>query len=303
MSFSNQAGDHVDTDEVISRELEIAGIEVISQNCFRKEEADVKSRIKGTLHGWLFERAWTYWVATGPGLDVETAVQLHKEYGSAVRVNGDGTSPCPRECYKGLGSGFYHVDDQQGLIALADAIRQVVKATREATDAPYAEQDHIGEEIEKKFLVRSGWRAQVTYSAKIRQGYLNSNPMRTVRVRIQDDRAVLTIKGLSDASGERCPELNKRISLAEAAFMFDLCEPGVIDKTRHFVPVGNYVFEIDEFGGANAGLIVAEISFKAQGEDHPRPEWLGEEVTKRAEYKNSALAKKPYSTWSDAQKG
>jgi adenylate cyclase len=91
--------------------------------------------------------------------------------------------------------------------------------------------------------------------------------------------------------------MNKKLTLEEANFMFELCEPGIIDKTRHYIPSGEHLFEVDEFSGENEGLVLAEISFKMQGEDFVRPEWLGEEVTGRREYYNSSLAKRPFKTW------
>ena len=297
MAFPNKAGAHPDNDDVLRQELSDAGIEVHSLGFLLNNPGEVKTSIRGSLHGWDFERAWSYWVATGPGIDADTAEALHESHGNTVRVGGHCASPSPREHFEGLGCGFYHVDDQNGLNALAEAIKSVVKASAPDPGQKYAEQNSIGDEIERKFLVKDGWRSLVESCATLRQGYLNSDPARTVRVRIQDGRAVQTIKGLSDESGERRPELNKKLTLAEADFMLELCEPGMIDKTRHFLPSGKHLWEIDEFHGENSGLVVAEISFKTQGEDFIKPEWLGDEVTGRREYYNSYLAKHPFSTW------
>ncbi|WP_122531510.1 MULTISPECIES: CYTH domain-containing protein [Pseudomonas] len=297
MTFPNMAGHHPDIDSVLRQELTQAGIEVHSLQFLLNGKSEVNTSIRGSLHGWEFERSWSYWVATGPGIDADTADALHNTHGNTVRIGGHCGSPSPREFFQGLGCGHYHVDDQQGLKALADAILSVVKANAPDSSQKYAEQNSIGDEIERKFLVKDGWRPQVESSSTLCQGYLNSDPARTVRVRIQDGRAVQTIKGLSDESGEKRPELNKKLTLAEADFMLDLCEPGMIDKTRHYIPAGEHLWEIDEFHGANEGLVVAEISFKTQGEDFLRPEWLGEEVTGRLEFYNSYLAKHPFNSW------
>lgn len=297
MNFPNMAGDHPSVDDVLRKELQEAGIEIHSLE-FLRGKGEVKTAIRGDLFGWDFERAWGYWIAKGPGIDADTAEMLYATHGNTVRINGDCTSPNPRVAVKGLGCGYYHVDDQDGLNALVRAIESVVQANSHDPAHKYAEQNSIGDEIERKFLVKDGWREQVECSSILRQGYLNSNPARTVRIRIQDGRAVQTIKGLSDDSGEKRPELNKKLSLEEAEFMLQLCEPGMIDKTRHFVPTAEHLWEIDEFHGDNNGLIMAEISFKTQGEDFVRPEWLGEEVTGRPEYYNSSLAKHPFRAWS-----
>jgi CYTH domain-containing protein len=300
MGFLNRAGNHPDNDAILTQELTLAGIEVFSHEFLRKENNEVVTSVRGHLHGWEFVRSWRYWEAKGPGLDVETAEALHATHGHSVRVDGHGACPSPREHFKGLACGFYHIDDQEGLNALARTLQQLVAASSPGPAAAFAETNSVGKEIERKFLVKSGWREQIEHSAAIRQGYLNSNPERTVRVRVQDGRGVLTIKGPSDESGEECPEMNKQLTLEEANFMFALCEPGGIDKTRHFIRHAGHLFEVDEFWGENEGLVVAEISFKTKGEDFTRPEWLGEEVTGRAEYYNSSLAKRPYKHWGAA---
>ena len=120
-------------------------------------------------------------------------------------------------------------------------------------------------EIERKYLVTSMAFLDVYQTSNtIAQGYLNSNPERTVRIRIKSDKGFLTIKGIGNASGATRFEWEKGIPIDEALLLLELCEPGVIDKTRFEVKAGKHVFEIDEFYGENAGLIVAEIELQSE---------------------------------------
>ena len=162
-------------------------------------------------------------------------------------------------------------------------------------------------ETEKKFLVLDdGFKAQAVKSYRIRQGYLAHDSGRTVRVRIRDEKGFLTIKGPSIIPGSR-PEWEKEISLQEAEDLFALCKPGSVDKTRWIVPAGGSAgsptgpstrfFEVDEFHGENAGLVMAEIELGSPDEPFERPSWLGEEVTDDKRYYNGYLAEHPYKTW------
>lgn len=126
--FANKAGDHEDTDKLLISELEAAGIEVMQLDLLRKYSAEVKSSVRGNLYGWTFERAWYYWRCSGPGIDVVAAEKLHAQHGKTVRVDGHCGCPSPREWFKGLACGNYHVDDADGLKALADTIRAIVDA-------------------------------------------------------------------------------------------------------------------------------------------------------------------------------
>ena len=156
----------------------------------------------------------------------------------------------------------------------------------------------MGQEIERKFLVKGDFRSAITRETRITQGYLSSVPERTVRARIKGDKGFLTIKGIGSASGASRFEWEREISKEEADSLLEICEPGVIDKTRFIVPEKSGLsFEVDEFYGENEGLTVAEIELPA--EDHPfdKPEWLGEEVTGDARYYNSMLMKNPYKSW------
>lgn len=153
-------------------------------------------------------------------------------------------------------------------------------------------------EIERKYLVRDhGWQTAFAERQYLKQGYLSQDPDRTVRVRVADDGAWLTIKGRS--AGASRLEYEYPIPLAEAHEMLDvLCKgQGIIEKHRYRVPHGAHVWEVDVFEGENAGLIVAEIELQAPEEAFEIPDWIGEEVTHEARYFNSQLAQRPFCTW------
>lgn len=151
-------------------------------------------------------------------------------------------------------------------------------------------------EIERKFLVTSGcWRAGATSSRRIVQGYLASDPARSVRIRIAGDEAWLTIKGA--ATGISRAEFEYPVPAADAGEMLALCLPGVIEKIRHLVPHHNQLWEIDEFLGDNAGLIIAEIELDAPDQAIAHPPWAGRDVTHDPRYLNANLAKHPYRQW------
>lgn len=152
-------------------------------------------------------------------------------------------------------------------------------------------------EIERKFLVNGDFKAEVESSQRITQGYLSSIPERTVRVRIKGDRGFITIKGIGSASGASRYEWEKEIPVDEVNELLELCEPGVIDKTRYLVASGAHTFEVDEFYGDNDGLTVAEVELSSEDEDFDRPQWLAEEVTGDVRYYNSMLMKDPFKTW------
>jgi adenylate cyclase len=153
------------------------------------------------------------------------------------------------------------------------------------------------QEIERKFLVKGDFKPTATKSTRITQGYLSSVPERTVRVRIKGDKGFITIKGIGNESGASRFEWEKEIPIAEAEALLQLCEPGVIDKTRFLAPVGKHTYEVDEFYGDNEGLTVAEVELASIDEQFDKPEWLGEEVTGDAKYYNSMLMKHPYKKW------
>lgn len=155
----------------------------------------------------------------------------------------------------------------------------------------------MAQEIERKFLVQGEFKSQAFQAERIIQGYLSSQPERTVRVRIRGDRGFLTIKGKSSENGLSRYEWEKEIPLAEALELMSLTEPGRIDKTRYLVRKGKHIFEVDEFYGENEGLILAEIELKDENEVFEKPEWLGTEVTGDLRYYNAMLTGHPFTTW------
>ncbi len=156
----------------------------------------------------------------------------------------------------------------------------------------------MGIEIERKFLVvGDGWRAApaVPYA----QGYLNRDKRRTVRVRIAEGDAWLTIKGQN--AGATRAEFDYPIPVADAEQLMALCDGPLVRKTRRRIEHAGHVWEIDEFQGDNAGLVVAEIELPAEDAPFERPPWLGTEVTHDARYFNSSLAAEPFSTWPESR--
>jgi len=155
----------------------------------------------------------------------------------------------------------------------------------------------MGQEIERKFLVKGDFKPYVKKSLRIVQGYLSSVPERTVRVRIKGDKGYITIKGFGNRSGASRFEWEKEIPEEDVQNLLKICEPGIIDKTRHLVQVGRHTYEVDEFYGENQGLILAEVELQSENEAFEKPDWLGEEVTGDVKYYNSMLKKHPYTKW------
>lgn len=153
-------------------------------------------------------------------------------------------------------------------------------------------------EIERKFLVLDDSYKQLSYgSSHIMQGYICSERGRTVRVRIRDERAYLTIKGPSMNGGLSRYEFEREIPFADAQQMMRFCEPGIIDKTRWLVKSGPHTFEVDEFHGENNGLVVAEVELSSEEEAFEKPHFIGKEVTGDRRYYNSQLRANPYCNW------
>ncbi len=155
----------------------------------------------------------------------------------------------------------------------------------------------MAQEIERKFLVKGDYKKETFKETRITQGYLSSVPERTVRVRVKGDKGFITIKGKGSVSGASRYEWEKEIPVAEVNELLELCEPGIIDKTRSLVKAGEHTFEVDEFYGENEGLTVAEVELSSEDEAFVKPEWLGEEVTGDVKYYNSMLMKNPYKSW------
>lgn len=155
------------------------------------------------------------------------------------------------------------------------------------------------QEIERKFLIHGDFKKDACKATRITQGYLNSSPERTVRVRIKGEKGFITIKGVGDATGVARFEWEKEIPVEEAQALLKLAEPGVIDKTRYLVKSadGLHTWEVDEFHGANEGLTMAEIELSSIDEAFDKPSWLGEEVTGDPRYYNSSLKNHPYKDW------
>ena len=153
-------------------------------------------------------------------------------------------------------------------------------------------------EIERKFLVTStDFISESSFSNRIVQGYLNSHPERTVRIRIKGNKGFITIKGKGNKSGTTRFEWEKEIPVEEAQQLMHLCEKGTIDKTRYEIQSGNHVIEVDVFYGENEGLIMAEIELSSESETFLKPEWLGEEVTNDVRYYNGYLSEHPFKSW------
>lgn len=153
------------------------------------------------------------------------------------------------------------------------------------------------QEIERKFLVNGEFKQLAYNCTHIEQGYFKTDPGRTVRIRIRDDKGYLTIKGPSGNDGLSRYEFETEIPMDDAKEMMALCMPGQIIKNRYLVRSGEHTVEVDEFLGDNEGLVVAEIELKSEDEQYEKPKFLGIEVTGVACYYNKYLAKHPYSTW------
>jgi CYTH domain-containing protein len=152
----------------------------------------------------------------------------------------------------------------------------------------------MAKEIERKFLVKDDtWRD--VKGVKYRQGYLSSVKERTVRVRTMEDKGYLTIKGI--AVGATRMEFEYEIPRKDADILLGICEQPLIEKNRYTIAHDGFVWEVDEFFGDNSGLIVAEVELASEGQEFPRPDWVGEEVTGDPRYFNSNLIKNPYMHW------
>jgi adenylate cyclase len=152
-------------------------------------------------------------------------------------------------------------------------------------------------EIERKYLVvNDKWKPFVEHEARLKQGYLAALPGITVRVRMVDEQALLTIKG--ETTGISRLEYEYAIPLSDAREMLErLVADGAIDKTRYRVRCGEHVWDLDRFHGDNEGLILAEIELQSEREAFQLPDWVGEEVSRDPRYYNANLIKRPYRGW------
>lgn len=149
----------------------------------------------------------------------------------------------------------------------------------------------MGFETERKFLVKGEFRHLATSSSTIIQRYLAKDPEKTIRIRIADDKAWLTIKGKPMDGSITRGEWEIPLEKSEALEIMDLCLPGKIEKTRYLVPDNGHVFEVDVFHDKNEGLVIAELELDSDDETYEIPAWLGDEVTGDRRYYNSWLAK------------
>ncbi len=154
------------------------------------------------------------------------------------------------------------------------------------------------QEIERKFLVKrdGAFKTEASSRSVIAQGYMDVNGA-TVRVRLRDDKAFLTIKGPSRDGGLSRYEFEREIPLADAREMLKLCRGGIVEKVRYLVPCGGHTFEVDEFTGTNEGLLFAEVELRSADEPFDKPSWLGPEVTGDRHFYNKNLLRNPYPQW------
>jgi len=155
-----------------------------------------------------------------------------------------------------------------------------------------------GLEIERKFLVADceAYKRAATESSHIQQGYIPAQGA-TVRVRLRDEKAYLTIKSPSKNGGLTRYEFEIEIPTSDAQELLKLCSGGVVDKRRYLVPCGEHVFEVDEFYGLNEGLVVAEVELSSENESFEKPDFIGREVTGDPRFRNSSLLRRPFCLW------
>ena len=157
-------------------------------------------------------------------------------------------------------------------------------------------------EIERKFLVTGEFNQFAYHHSHIEQGYFATDPGRTVRIRIRDEKAYLTIKGPSVNEGLSRYEFETEIPVDDAKMMMTMCMPGQIVKDRYLIRSGKHIVEVDEFAGDNEGLVIAEIELESEDEAYMKPDFLGKEVTGDVRFYNKYLSKHPYNSWNDTDK-
>lgn len=159
----------------------------------------------------------------------------------------------------------------------------------------------MGKEIERKYLVNhEKWkRVSKPYGQHYKQGYILLNPEKTIRIRISDIHGFITIKG--KAIGLSRPEYEYEIPLDDAKELLDNFCVGSLTKTRYKIKYKNKLWEVDEFAGDNAGLLIAEIELKSENELFDVPEWVEKEATGETKYYNANLIMNPYKNWETAK--
>ncbi|MFA5783309.1 MAG: CYTH domain-containing protein [Phycisphaerae bacterium] len=151
-------------------------------------------------------------------------------------------------------------------------------------------------EIERKFLVKSEAYRQLARPVFFRQGYLSRAKERVVRIRVEGEKAFLTVKGTT--RGFARTEYEDEIPLGDAEHMLaELCEKPIMEKDRYRIVHNGVEWDVDEFHGANEGLVIAEVSLNDENQDVALPDWAGREVSNEPRYFNVNLAKQPYSNW------
>ncbi len=152
-------------------------------------------------------------------------------------------------------------------------------------------------EIERRFLADRYYDYTAFNSTRIIQAYISTDPLRAVRVRMDGDKAFITIKGGSMSGGAMRYEWEQEISRKDARELMFLRSGHLVEKTRYRIPAERHTFEVDCFSGANEGLVVAEVELTRIDEPFERPIWLGEEITGEMKYSNLALSVTPFGTW------
>jgi adenylate cyclase len=155
-------------------------------------------------------------------------------------------------------------------------------------------------EIERKFLVKDHrFENEAVTSRTIKQGFLSTDPNRTVRIRVEEHLGFITVKGISTDGGISRFEWENTLSKEAAEALFILCLPGTIEKTRYVVPIGTIHFEVDVFYGRNLGLIIAEVELSDPDQVFEKPAWLGAEVTGDKKYCDAPLSQFPFRDWGE----
>ena len=158
----------------------------------------------------------------------------------------------------------------------------------------------VHQEIERKFLVKNDDYKSLAFSkTHIEQGYFATDPGRTVRIRIRDDKGYLTIKGAPKEGEFARYEFEREIPMEDAREMMELCMPGRVNKDRYLVKSGKHIVEVDEFFGDTEGLVLAEIELESEDEPYEKPDFLGKEVTGNYHYYNKYMLRRPYKMWKD----